>query len=278
MRVHCYRMAGLEQKFEEQREAEDLKASMSIKCLSCGTLHKDHTLGAGAAGGGRTSPEQSRLLEMVKSVPHTREDYEQMMAVLQRSAGLRGLDRQYMPIDVGSPDTQSVGSSVSKGGGSVYVIDVSGGSVVKEGERVALEPLYRKARLAAHMKELVKIPHSSVKLSNTADAYPEKRYVLDTPAPAYSNTNPSLNPGGNILTSPSTGSLPQINRGGSTFGAVGGVGKGNNIGNGYNNYQSGGGFGGGAGMLDSVSVSSDITTNSHASISSSSNKYRKFIK
>jgi len=225
------RMAGLEQKLQEQKDEEESKAAMSIKCLSCGQLHKDTTLHRD----GRGSPEHQRLAEMVRNVPNTKEDYEQMVAVLQRSAGLRSLDRHYNPIDSGSSNN-SVASA------PVYVMPSSG--MVREGEKVAPEPLYRRAKLAAHMKELVKVPLSSVKLTNSAEAYPEKRYVMDN----------------SVATSRSNSSLPNLNMNSPNRNAKRDMLLNRGAGGGYSNFK---GSGGGGRMNDDVSsVTSEITIGS----------------
>lgn len=108
-----------------------------MKCISCGTFTtKVLPL---------DSPSGS-----IGVVPDTRGDYEQMVTVLQRNAGLKPLNRHHNAV---MPKPATAGSRVR-----------------------SQEPLYRRAKIANQLREIPKIP--LVTMSHSASS-PSQLYVLD---------------------------------------------------------------------------------------------------
>lgn len=184
MQILSDRMIALEDRLEKKRLEEESRAAMASKCLSCGKQQKDlrATTAAGAGGGG------DELLDMVTAVPTTQQDYEQLVAVLHRNAGLRPMDRQYNSSALLS--NTAFGSSGLKPPGEALVVPSpklhpyarSQGPQYSTGRistgippDLSSDPLYRRARYAAHLKELVKTPVSSSVSLNGG----EHRYRLD---------------------------------------------------------------------------------------------------
>ena len=109
----------------------------SVKCISCGTFTtKVYPL---------DSPSGS-----IGVVPDTRGDYEQMVTVLQRNAGLKPLNRHHNAV---MPKPATAGSRIR-----------------------SQEPLYRRAKIANQLREIPKIP--LVTMSHSASS-PSQLYVLD---------------------------------------------------------------------------------------------------
>lgn len=123
-----------------------------VKCLSCGSIGKGH------------HPIQITTEPNIDSSPgrNVGSDYDQLLAVLNRQAGLKPLSRQTKPLAPMTPITRPMTSGV------VSPI------VKKDHSKSQQEPLYRRAKAANMAKEIPKIPMVSFGPSlnnNPADLY-----------------------------------------------------------------------------------------------------------
>jgi hypothetical protein len=110
------------------------------KCISCGggfAGGKPHTLGDGSSVGGGGSVSSASIL------PDSLGDYEQFVQVLNRNAGLKPLGR------VLAPELPKTAHGRSR-------------------KETAQDPLYRKAKMAAQLREIPKIPMISMGYSASA--------------------------------------------------------------------------------------------------------------
>lgn len=107
------RLHALEERIQRKKDEEEAKTALSLKCLSCGTMHKDkqycQTVGSDnnipepPSSGGNVHQAQQRALALlhpsvVTNASESVEDYQQLVQVLQGAAGLKPMDRQYTPI------------------------------------------------------------------------------------------------------------------------------------------------------------------------------------
>ena len=107
--------------------------AIGLKCISCG---------GGFAGGSKNSLASDASSAGSSILPDSLGDYEQFVQVLNRSAGLKPLGRITVP-------------------------DLPKTAFVKTRKEAAQEPLYRKAKMAAQLKEIPKIPLMSMSHSSS---------------------------------------------------------------------------------------------------------------
>ena len=134
-----------------------------VKCISCGSLGK----GSGAA----ISPHNLHITPEpnidLSSDRNAGGDYDQLLAVLNRHAGLKPLSRQTKPlVPMTTPVTRPTGGNITN---TVMSPILKKGQGHSNPEAV---PLYRRAKAVSMMKEIPKIPLVSFGPSgNPADVY-----------------------------------------------------------------------------------------------------------
>eukprot|EP01041_Mallomonas_annulata_P003391 gene3391-6733_t len=145
-------------------EDEDPAPAGSVKCISCGANRQ-------------FSPPRHHVSPELppEMIPATRADYEQLLDVINRSAGLKSLSRQYNPMQPKQhPYTRKQKSSNP-------------------------EPLYKRAQLASHMKEMVKtsaMPQSSANILGSKSLTAPLYYIDDTAPPPARMSETSNKSGG----------------------------------------------------------------------------------
>lgn len=150
-----------------------------MKCISCGALGK----GSGAA----ISPHNLHITPEpnidLSSDRNAGGDYDQLLAVLNRHAGLKPLSRQTKPlVPMATPVTRPTGGNITN---TVMSPILKKGQGHSNPEGV---PLYRRAKAVSMMKEIPKIPLVSFGPSgNPADVY---HYDSSTHSPS-STLSPS---------------------------------------------------------------------------------------
>jgi len=123
LRIIMDRLASVEiaNKANTSSEETDPSPAGAVKCISCGSMR------------GSSSPPKQMSGELpADMIPGSRVDYEQLVDVMNRNAGLRSLSRQYHPM---TPKQHPY---------------------VKKPK--STEPLFKRAQLASHLKEMVKAP------------------------------------------------------------------------------------------------------------------------
>lgn len=139
---------------EQQLEQENNRlrdCAGGVKCLSCGAIRKGVQVM-------HVTADPNIDLSPTKNAGS---DYDQLLSVLNRQAGLKPLSRQTKPLIPMTPiarpaSTAVVSPILKKGQGSVGLNQ---------------EPLYRRAKAASLMKEIPKIPMVSFGPGHPADMY-----------------------------------------------------------------------------------------------------------
>lgn len=177
------------------REEELFNLASTTRCLSCGQLPRESWSaagverkppktppGSGVAGGGSFITDEGSnaspsyvLSDQSAANPHSQANSEQLYALLTGQAGLRPIQLNHNPMMPRPNTTSGPGSVLGSAGQSV----ISGSSVAnkrKTNEKIP-EPIYRKAKLSAHLKEMVKVAAPAVEQYGYSSVNP--LYVLD---------------------------------------------------------------------------------------------------
>lgn len=128
----------LEEQQVEQENNLQRDCAGGVRCLSCGSVRKGYQIM-------HVTADPNLDLSPAKNAGG---DYDQLVAVLNRQAGLKPLSRQTKPLlpmtPIARPASTAVVSPILKKG--------QGASGLKQ------EPLYRRAKAVSLMKEIPKIP------------------------------------------------------------------------------------------------------------------------
>jgi hypothetical protein len=178
------------------REEELFNLSSTTRCLSCGQLPRESwqaagvdrkgvktPASAGVAGGGsfitddgsNASPSYV-LSDQSAGNPHSQANSEQLYALLTGQAGLRPIQLNHQPM-MPRPSTTSGGTGSVLGSAGQSVISGNSASNKRKTNEKIPEPIYRKAKLSAHLKEMVKVSAPAVEQYGYSSVNP--LYVLD---------------------------------------------------------------------------------------------------
>ena len=176
---------------ESLRKLElDHDAAGVTRCISCGNVGKNPQVTDNIMNENPELYQQSLLSWGANGGQQG--DYEQVLAVLNRQAGLKPLTRHSKPmlpnVQITRPVTASLTSTKSNNnnnGGS------SSGSLLNQKKDMIKEPLYRRAKVANQLRETPKIPLIQF-TPNSSLSLPNDVYHLDP-----NSNNPSSNDNNN---------------------------------------------------------------------------------
>lgn len=108
------------------------------------------------------SSQNRSMLNGLTSEEYNRQEAEAFLTVLRRQGGLQPVSRQSQPMSTkANPYGTNPGAGAGTGAGAAGKGSSTIGNIPGPGVH-ANEPLFRKARLAQHLKEMVKVPLNTV--------------------------------------------------------------------------------------------------------------------
>ena len=170
----------------------DHDAAGVTRCISCGNIGKPTSPGHSGLLDGNPELHQQSILSWGANGSG---EYDQVVAVLNRQAGLKPLNRHSKPM---LPIVRPVTATGGVGGGSMTLAQSSTTSS-KRDQSSTKEPLYRRAKVANQLRETPKIPlvnfTPNSSLSSPAEVYhlEPKREIPVSNNSAQSNASATNN-------------------------------------------------------------------------------------